>query len=127
MTPWFCVSVLTMALPAYVTLKLRRITWIDIVACLAGLALAAAFEGTLFAAYSRMSAETIAFASALDNGMQFPMSSFVGLLFIVARALNPDGAPHRRGRNGRVRWQPAPHSKFSCRTEDARDGVAARW
>jgi len=90
MTPWWWVSVLTVALPVYLALRRRRNIWILIAACAGGLVLGAVLEGVLFVAESQMTGNAVTFMDAVAKAVNFPLDFFVALLFIVAGALNPE-------------------------------------
>src|SRR5262245_1808563 len=90
MTPWWWLSVLTVALPVYIALRRTQSIWIAMAAFVCGLALAAALEGAFFAAERLMSGKAVAFADAVAGAMHFPMNFFIALLLTVAGALNPE-------------------------------------
>ena len=89
MTPWWWLSVLTVALPVYVALRRTRSIWIATAAFVAGFVLAAALEGMLSSVYSLMTGKAVAFPDAIEHATQFPVKFLLGLLLIVAGALNP--------------------------------------
>src|SRR5262252_5504896 len=90
MEPWWWVSTLTVVLPVYLALRRRRNIWAILAACLLGLALGAVLEGVFFATDKLIAGENFIFADAIVKAVEFPKNFFVGLLFIVAGALNPE-------------------------------------
>jgi hypothetical protein len=90
MTPWWWLSVLTVALPVYVALRLTRSIWIAPAAFVAGFVLAAALEGMLSSLFNLMTGKAVAFADAIAHATQFPMKFLISVLLILAGALNPE-------------------------------------
>src|SRR5262245_5464879 len=90
MTPWWWLSVLTVALPVYVALRWTRSIGIATAALFAGFVLAAALEGMLSSVFDLMTGKAVAFADAIAHATQFPMKFLIGVLLILAGALNPE-------------------------------------
>lgn len=90
MTPWWWVSMLIVTLPVYVALRRKGDIWIAIAAGAGGLVLGAVLEGMLSTAYRLMTGDVVTFMDAAAKAVNFPLDFFLGLLVVLAGALNPE-------------------------------------